>query len=112
MSASRKTKAASRRPGRKSKQRKRHSAAEREKILNEAKAANLTGKHVAERYGISTVTYYLWRKQAERGQRKTPSTNGTLASAAEAKLRAAVRAKMTALLPKILDEEADRLLGR
>ena len=59
MSASKRTKVTSRGLGLKSKQGKRHSAGEREKILAEAKAANLTGKQVAERYGISTVTYYL-----------------------------------------------------
>jgi len=97
---------------RKAKQRKRHSAEEREKILAEAKAANLTGRQVAEKYGISTLTYYLWRKKAGSVQRKAPGKNGTLASTAEAKLRTAVRAKVTGLLPKILDEEVDRLLGR
>jgi len=72
----------------------------------------LTGKQVAEKYGISTVTYYLWRKKAGAGGRKAPSKNGTLANAAESKLRTAVRAKMAGLLPKILDEEVERILGR
>jgi len=112
MPAARKSKETIRKSVRKAKRRKRHSAEEREKILAEAKAAQLTGKQVAEKYGISTLTYYLWRKKAGSGPRKAPSKNGTLASTAESKLRAAVRAKVTGLLPKILDEEVDRILGR
>ena len=112
MPAVRKSKGTVRKSIRKAKPRKRHSPAEREKILAEAKAAHLTGKQVAEKYGISTLTYYLWRKKAGSDVRRTLSKNGTLSSAAESKLRAAVRAKVTGLLPKILDEEVDRILGR
>ena len=112
MPAARKLKGTFRKSVRKAKPRKRHSAEEREKILAEAKAANLTGKQVAEKYGISTLTYYLWRKKAGSVRRKAPGKNGTLTSAAESKLRTAVRAKVTGLLPKILDEEVERILGR
>jgi len=112
MPAAKKSKGTIRKSVRNAKQLKRRSPAEREKILAEAKAAKLTGKQVAEKYGISTVTYYLWRKKAGSVTRKPPSKNSTLASTAEAKLRTAVRAKMTGLLPKILDEEVDRILGR
>ena len=112
MPAAKKSKGTVRKSVRKPKPRRRHSPAEREKILAEAKAANLTGKQVAEKYGISTLTYYLWRKKAGSVSRKAPSKNGTLANAAESKLRAAVRAKVTGMLPKILDEEVNRVLGR
>jgi transposase-like protein len=112
MPAARKSKGTIRKYVRKAKKLKRHSAAEREKILAEAKSAKLTGKQVAEKYGISTVTYYLWRKRAGSVRPSAPGKNGVLASAAEAKLRTAVRAKVTKLLPKILDEEVDRILGR
>jgi len=112
MPAAKKSKGTIRQRVRKAKPRKRHSAEEREKILAEAKAAKLTGKQVAEKYGISTLTYYLWRKKAGSERRKAPGKNGTLTNAAEVKLRAAVRAKVTGLLPKILDEEVERILGR
>jgi transposase-like protein len=112
MPAARKLKGTIRKSVRKAKPRKRHSPAEREKILADAKAAKLTGKQVAEKYGISTLTYYLWRKKAGSGGRKAPGKNGTLTSAAESKLRSAVRAKVTGLLPRILDEEVERILGR
>ena len=112
MPAAKKSKGTVRKSVRKPKPRKRHSPEEREKILAEANASKLTGKQVAEKYGISTLTYYLWRKKAGSIRPKAPSKNGTLASIAEAKLRAAVRAKMTGLLPKILDEEVERILGR
>ena len=111
MPAARKLKGTIRKSVRKAKARKRHSPAEREKILADAKAANLTGKQVAEKYGISTLTYYLWRKKAG-SVRKAPGKNGTQASNAESKLRTAVRAQVTGLLPKIIDEEVKRILGR
>jgi transposase-like protein len=44
--------------------RRRFSPAERERILTEAKRDQLTGKQVAKKFGISQVTYYLWRKNA------------------------------------------------
>jgi len=56
MPAAKKSKGTIRKSVRKAKLRKRHSPAEREKILAEARAANLTGKQVAEKYGISTLT--------------------------------------------------------
>ena len=112
MPAAKKSKGTMRKYVGKAKQLKRHSPAEREKILAEAMAAKLTGKQVAEKYGISTVTYYLWRKKAGSVRGKTPSKNGTFASTAESKMRTAVRAKVTGLLPKILDEEVERILGR
>ena len=93
MPAAKKSKGTIRRSVNKAKQLKRRTPAEREKILAEAKAAKLTGKQVAEKYGISTVTYYLWRKKAGSVRREAPSKNGTLASAAETKLRTAVRAR-------------------
>ena len=111
MPGARKSGRAPRRGPRKTAQRKRHSVAEREKILAEASALKLTGKQVAEKFGISAVTYYVWRMQAGRGPRCAPTNKCTLATAAEAKLRAAVRAKVTGLLPRILEEEVNRLLG-
>jgi transposase-like protein len=107
MSAAKKVKAGTR----KAKQRKRYSPSERKTILADALAGKLTGKQVAEKYGISALTYYLWRKKTAPGRRAAPGRNGAIANTAETKLRAAVRAKMTGLLAKILDEEVDRILG-
>jgi transposase-like protein len=107
MPAAKKVKASAR----KAKQRKRYSPAERKMILADALAGKLTGNQVAEKYGISALTYYLWRKKTAPGRRAAPGRNGAIASTAETKLRAAVRAKMTGLLAKILDEEVDRILG-
>ena len=91
--------------------RKRFSPAERAKILAAARAANLTGKQVAAKYGISTVTYFVWKKQAGQGGRKAATKTRALASVTESKLRSVVRTKVTRLLPRILKEEVDRILG-
>ena len=104
--------AAKRSPVTKPGSRKRFSPAERAKILAAARAANLTGKQVAAKYGISTVTYFVWKKQAGLGGRKAGTKTRALTGAAESKLRSVVRAKMTRLLPRILKEEVDRILGR
>src|SRR5689334_3280542 len=103
--------AAKRSPATKPTSRKRFSAAERAKILAAAKKANLTGKQVAAKYGISMVTYYVWKKQAGQGGHKAPTRTSGFSGAAESKLRAVVRAKVTRLLPRILKEEVDRILG-
>jgi transposase-like protein len=112
MPAAKKSKTTTRTSASKAKLRKRYTPAERGKIMAEAKAAGLTGKQVAEKYGVSAVTFYLWRKKVGNGRSRSAGRNGTLASVTEAKLRAAVRAKMAGMLPKILNEEVDRVLGR
>lgn len=104
--------AAKRSPAMKSSSRKRFSPAERAKILAAAKAANLTGKQVSSKYGISMVTYYVWKKQAGLGGRKTAKRTAGLTGATESKLRSVVRAKVERLLPRILKEEVDRIFGR
>lgn len=103
--------AAKRSPVTKSGSRKRFSASERAKILAAARAANLTGKQVAAKYGISTVTYYVWKKRAGKGGRKAATKTRVLAGVTESKLRSVVRTKVTRLLPRILKEEVDRILG-
>ena len=99
-------------PVKKSKSSKRYSPAERMKILAAAKAANLTGKQVSAKYGISMVTYYVWKKQAGQGGRKARTNTGALSGATESKLRSVIRAKVERLLPKILKEEVERFFGR
>jgi len=55
--------------------RKRFTPAERAHILSVARAEGLTGAKVAKRFGISTLTYYTWRKKSaalSTGTRKVP----------------------------------------
>lgn len=44
---------------------RRFSAEEKVKILQEGDSGSMTINEVCRRHGISTVTYYHWRKQAQ-----------------------------------------------
>ena len=92
--------------------RKRSTPAERAKILAEAQRLGLTGKEVAQKYGISMFTYYQWRKKAA-GQRRRSDTGGASGGVQRglaAPLRAAVRAKLRKLLPTIVRQELDAIV--
>lgn len=87
----------------------------RAKILAEAKEQKLTGKQVTEKYGISMLTYYVWRKQsgATRGRgvsRKIgrPASNDPIG----AELRTAVQAKIRERLPSLVRHEVDAYLAQ
>jgi transposase-like protein len=90
------------------KTRKTYSPKERAAILAEAKAKRMTGREVAEAYGISMVTYYLWRKKAgassrqPRGRRVTAGPSGH-GSASE--MRKVIKERVRMLAPAILREE-------
>jgi transposase-like protein len=92
--------------------RKRFSPEQRKKILEEARELKLTGKQVAEKHGISTVSYYLWRKKAGGRRRRRAATSrgrgGQRGLAAP--LRLAVRAKLRKMLPAIVRQELDAIV--
>ena len=50
--------------------RRRYTPDERARILGAARREGLTGAQVSNRYGISEVTYYLWRKNARPALRQ------------------------------------------
>ena len=93
--------------------RKQFLPAQRAAILGEARAKGLTGKQAAAKYGISMVTYYVWRKRSglsrvvagrgKRGQR----ANGDAVSFT---VRSNVRAHIQKLLPTIVRQEAEAAL--
>jgi transposase-like protein len=108
MPAARKVKGTIRKSVRKAKRLKRHSAAEREKILAEAKAAMLTGKQVAEKYGISTVTYYLWRKKegaASMPGRRARAKSSPSGDGSTGEMRSIIKERVRSLAPSILRDE-------
>src|SRR5438067_2312567 len=91
---------------------RRYSDAERTAILEAAKREGLTGKQVRSRFGISTLTYYTWRKKAgsPAGRRRgRPPGGGT--SGIDGQIREAIRERVRSLLPQILREEIGALLG-
>ena len=87
----------------------RFTPAERTKILAVARREGLTGAKAAKRFGISQVTYYLWRKKASTGSqrgvaRRRLGTRLDGRNIAEI-VRREVRARIAAMLPEILKSE-------
>jgi transposase-like protein len=98
--------------------RKESTPGQRGAILAEAKEVGLTGKQVASRHGISTVTYYLWKKRpgmSGRGMRRAPLPQARR-NGLSGGLRAVVQAKIREVLPEIVKSDVSRaldwLLGR
>jgi transposase-like protein len=101
---------------------KRYTPAEKAKILAAARAEGLTGAQVAERFGVSTLSYYTWRKKAgapkRRGRkpgrparpRRVGGTSQGVAGIAEL-VRRAVRAQLDQMLPQVLQSELDSALS-
>lgn len=97
--------------------RKRFTPEQREQILNAAKGGKMTAKQVQSKYGVSMVTYYLWRRKAgiarPRGTgraalgRLAPSKTGL-----EKMVRGAVRERIQAALPGIVREEVHGYLNK
>ena len=91
----------------------RYSDTERAKILATAEREGLTGAQVRERFGVSTLTYYTCRKKAgsspPRGQRGLPARQAS--GHLDGQIRAATRAQVRAMLPRIIDEEVGAVLG-
>lgn len=88
---------------------KKLSAADRQKILAEAKAKGLTADQVAKKYGVSKWTYYGWRNKAggtttrkvgPKGKAKTTAIDPNM-----------LRSEIRAVLPGILREELAKALG-
>jgi transposase-like protein len=93
--------------------RRRFTETARQQILATAQREGLSGAQVAERFGISAVTYYLWRKRsgaplARRGRPRAASVAG-LDVAGE--LRRQVREQLQRLVPGIVRSEVDAMLS-
>lgn len=94
------------------KPRKQYSPEKRDEIMADAKSNKLSGKQVAEKYGISVMTYYLWTKKAGGLSRATKASRRLLPLGAgfESQVRAAIEAKVRELLPEIVNRELQRQL--
>lgn len=98
--------------------RRRYSEAERSRILETAKREHLTGAQVRARFGVSTLTFYTWRKKAgatrvtrrrrHAGPPRGPAgTNRSLAVT----LRREVRSRIARMLPEIIRTEIAGAIG-
>lgn len=89
----------------KKRQLKRLPAAERARILTEARTKGMTAEQVQKKYGVSKWTFYGWRK-------RTPKTKGAVGRVATVAVNEqALRNELRAVLPGILREELARALG-
>ncbi len=95
--------------------RMRYSDTERRRILGTAKRESLTGEQVAKKFGISTVTYYLWRKKAGTGKRPRRGPRAAMSRRdsrdLSGQLREAVQARVREMLPEIIAHEIGASLG-
>jgi transposase-like protein len=109
----RKAKVGATRPSRKlrvAKTGRRYTPAERARILSVAKADGLTGAAASKRFGISTLTFYTWRKKAgssAKPGRKSGRTAGRRGSGQDFSedIRTQVQARVRELLPGIIRSE-------
>lgn len=97
--------------------RKRFSDAERKNIIATAQRQGLTGDQVAKKFGISTVTYYLWRKKAGTNTHGRQGRRPTATAVVDwrdltGQLREAVRTKVREMLPSIIEQEIGASFGR
>jgi transposase-like protein len=86
----------------------RFSEARRQEILQIAAREGLTGAQVAKRFGISQVTYYIWRKRvgaSSGGHRARTGSAAGLIGGMEGTIRAQVRSAIQAMLPQLIEEE-------
>ncbi len=100
------------RPRRQSRRGKRYAPAQRAHILAVARREQLTGEQVAERFGVSTLSFYTWRKKAGSAR---PGRQGLprLGKQDEltSQIRLAIREKVRDLLPTLVEEEIGAALG-
>ena len=91
---------------------KRYSDAERRSILVTAKSEGLTGAAVRARFGVSTLTFYAWRKKAKAGRPRSaaPKTHSVSESDLAGALRKEVQAQIAQLLPAIVSSEIEAAL--
>lgn len=83
---------------------KRYTETERKWILSAAQKQGLNGVQTAKKFGISTLTYYTWKKKAgATHQGPLAVSDGTL----DGLLRTRLRRRLQQLLPVVLREEVD-----
>lgn len=91
-----------------SKATKRYTPADRARVLAAAAREGLSGPKAAKKFGISTLTYYTWRKKANTAGSILKTTDGSLAGL----VRSGVRAKVAAIVPGIVRQEVAMYLDR
>ncbi len=95
--------------------RKTYTVGKRAEILAAATKQNLTAIEVKQKFGVTPVTYYSWRKKAgivgRRGRRPSLLKQSGADTAITMQLRAGVQAKVRSVLPGIVREEVTQYLN-
>jgi len=92
--------------------RRRFTPAERARILAAAHREGLTGAKAAKKFGISQVTYYLWRKNARPAIREAAQAvrkSGVIHLADE--IRERLRDQIRRMVPDVVRKEIDAVLA-
>jgi len=100
-------------PDRRNATRRRYTEAERHRILETASREGLTGTQVRDRFGVSTLSFYLWRKRASASARQTKGrfSRQNLLGDISRQIRDAVRAELETMLPEIIAQELGATMG-
>lgn len=89
--------------------RPRFSDEQRQQVLQTARREGLTGAQVSQRFGISTLTYYNWRKKAGTASRRQGRPRGRKRLSKgwdfEAMLQDQLRERIRKMLPEIIAAE-------
>jgi transposase-like protein len=99
------------------KKRSTYTPEQKKAILAEAVKRKLTAKQVQQSFGVTPVTYYLWRRKlGVAGPRARRAVTAIAARAAigqglQSQLRAAVQARVRLMLPDIVRGEVNEYLA-
>jgi transposase-like protein len=91
---------------------RRYTDAERQRILTAARRENLTGAQVQDRFGVTQVTYYLWKKRARpaiRDAARTVRESGVLDLAEE--VRRQIRDRIRGMIPDTVRSEISSVIS-
>ena len=100
--------------------RRRFTEAQRQQILETARREGLTGRQVQDRFGITQVTYYLWRRKVgatrprlQQAEAAAATVGKTLAGAMNIAdmIRMEIRKRIGQLVPEILSSEIEGATG-
>ena len=90
---------------------KRYTEQERGKILGAAEKQGLNGVQAAKKFGISTLTYYNWKKKANGSTPLAGKAVARSGSTLDGLLRSQVRNRILEILPEIMRTEVAAVIG-
>jgi transposase len=89
---------------------KRYTEAERKHILAASEKQGLNGVQAAKKFGISTLTFYNWKKKANGSTRREGGALAASKDPLDGLLRSRLRTRLQQLLPVALREEVDAVV--